>query len=139
MIVGGAAGDIAVEGAAEIGRGVMAAHRLARPAWWRRSRRPSVGSLAGDAGKVHHLAEPDDVGPGHRLGHVLGTERGAGMFEAGRGGHAGGHLHIDVDRHGQRLVVHQPHARQAQHVGDLVRVDEHGGRAVRDDGAGRTR
>ena len=42
---------------------------------------------------------------------------------------------MHVDRHGQRLVMHQPHAFEAEHVGDLVRVDEHRGRAVRDDGA----
>src|SRR5690606_28517041 len=51
-------------------------------------------------------------------------------------GHAAGHLHVDVDGHGQRLVVHQAHAGQPQDVGDLVRVDEHAGRPVGDDGAG---
>ena len=32
--------------------------------------------------------------------------------------------------------MHQPDARHAEHIGDLVRIDEHRGRAVRDDGAG---
>ena len=35
-----------------------------------------------------------------------------------------------------RLVVHQPHAGQAEDVGDLVWVDEHAGRPVGNDGAG---
>ena len=43
---------------------------------------------------------------------------------------------MDVDRHGHRLVMHQPDAVEPEHVGDLVRVDEHGRRAVRDHGAG---
>ena len=32
--------------------------------------------------------------------------------------------------------MHQLDAWQPQHIGDLMRVDEHGGRAMRDDGAG---
>ena len=89
----------------------------------------------GDAGKVHHLAQPDDAGPGHRLGDVLGPDLVARRLEPRRRGGARGHLDEDVDRLDQRLVMHQPHAGQAEHVGDLVRVDEHGGRAVRRDGA----
>ena len=124
--------------AAEVGRGVVPADRLA-------------GALGGgdlgqhlrvagdDAREVHHLAEADDARPGHRLGHVGRAELGAGVLQAGRGGHAGRHLHEDVDRLRQRLVVHQPHALEAEDVRHLVRVDEHAGGAVRHRRRGRTR
>ena len=68
----------------------------------------------------------------HRLGDVGDAERRARIFQPRRGRHAGRHLHMHVDRHRQRLVMHQPDARQPEHVGDLVRIDEHRGRAVRD-------
>src|SRR5690606_13045744 len=44
--------------------------------------------------------------------------------------------HIDVDWQAGRFLRHQPHALDAEDIGDFVRVDEHRGGAVRDDGAG---
>ena len=64
-----------------------------------------------------------------------GPMTGAGCLQPGRRGHAGGHLHEDVDGLAGRLVHHQAHAAQAENVGDLVRVDEHAGGAVRQHGA----
>ena len=43
----------------------------------------------------------------------------------------------DVDRLKQRLVMHQPDAHETQHVGDFVRIVEHGRRAVGHDGSGK--
>ena len=65
----------------------------------------------------------------------LDAKLGAGIFQPGRRRHAGRHLDIDVDGRGERLVMHQADAFEAEHVGDLVRIDEHRGGAVRDDGA----
>ena len=46
---------------------------------------------------------------------------------------------MDIDGHGHRLVMHQANAVQAEHIRDLVRIDEHRGRAVRDHGAAELR
>ena len=138
MVVRRAGRGVSMKGQAEVPRGIVAADRLSGP---QRS-----GDLAGhhrivgdDAGKVHHLAEPDDVFPAHRLGHVRHPERCAGILQPRCGGHAARHLDMHVDGHRQRFVMHQPDARQPKHIGDLVRVDEHGGRAVRDDRAAELR
>ena len=135
MVVFRAARDIAVKRQAQIRRGVMAADCF--PGLLRR------GNLAGhfriirrDAGKIHHFAKADNVRPAHRLLDIGDGNCRARRLQPRRGGHAAGHLHMDVDGHGHRLVMHQPHARQAEDIGDFVRVDEHRGRAVRDDGAG---
>ena len=87
-----------------------------------------------DTGKVHHLAQTDDAGPGHRLGHVIGADLESGGFQTGGRRGAGRHLGEDVDGLHQRLVMHHPHAAQAKDIGNLVRVGEHRGRAMRDHG-----
>ena len=135
MIIRRTARHIGMEGIAEIGRCIVPAHRLAGILGGGDFRQHLL--VTGDhAGEIHHLAQTDDVGPLHRLANVLGAERGAGILEAGRAGHTGRHLHEDVDRHGHRLVMHQPDAGQAQHIGDFVRVDEHRCGAMRDHRAG---
>ena len=135
VVIGGAARRIGMEGQPQIGRGIVAADGLAGVL-----RGGDFGQHLGvavdHAGKVHHLAEPDDIGPGHGFAHVVRPQFGAGVFEAGGTGNTGWHLHEDVDRQAHRLVMHQAHAGQAQHIGDLVRIDEHRGGAMRDHGAG---
>ena len=64
-----------------------------------------------------------------------GPKSGSRMLEPGRARHAARHLDKHVDRQIQGLVVHQPHAGKAQHVCNLVGIDEQAGRAVRDHGA----
>ena len=129
VVVGGATGQIGVEGRAEVGRGIVAAHRLAGSL-----RRGDLGQHLrvgiGDAREVHHLAQTDDARPGHRLGHVLGRQFDAGRLQPRGRWRAGRHLGEDVDRLDLRLVVHQAHAGQSHDVGDLVRVDEDRGRAA---------
>ena len=95
-----------------------------------------LSSLHEDAGEIHHFAQADDAGPGHRFGHFGGADGRAGRFQARGAGDAGGHLHVDVDGQGLGFVVHQFDAGQAEDVGDFVGVDEHAGGAVGDDGAG---
>ena len=87
------------------------------------------------ARKVHHLAEPDDVRPAHGLLDIMGLDAGAGRLEPRRRGHAAWHLNVDVDGHRRGFVVHQADARQPEDIGDLVRIDEHRRRPVRDHGA----
>ena len=112
----------------------MPAHRLA--GLDRRCDLAGHHRVVGDhARKIHHLAEADDVRPAHRFRDVGDAQRRARRFQPRRGGHAARHLHMHVDGHRCRLVMHQPHARQAEHIGDLVRIDEHRGRAMRDHGA----
>ena len=87
------------------------------------------------AREVHHLSQPDDPGPAHGLGHVLGADLEACGFQPRRRGRAGRHLGEDVHGLQQRLVVHHPHTFQPKNVGDLVGVGEDGGGAVGDDGS----
>ena len=89
-----------------------------------------------DTGKVHHLAQTDDAGPCHRLGHVIGADLETGGFKTGGGWRAGRHLREYVDGLHQRLVMHHPHAAQAKNIGNLMRVGEHRRRAMRDHGGG---
>ena len=89
-----------------------------------------------DAWIIHHLAETDDEGPTHGLLHILRIDRGAGMLEARGARHAARHLNPHIQRQRGGFVVHQLDACEAQHVGNLVGVDEHAGGAVRGDRAG---
>ena len=60
-----------------------------------------------DAGEIHHLAQADDAGPGHRFSNFGRADGRAGRFQAGGTGDAGGHLDVDVDGQGLGFVVHQ--------------------------------
>ena len=127
-----------MEGEPQIGRGIMAADGLLR--------RAGGGDLSDhhriigrDAGKVHHLAKPDDRRPTHRLGDIVRAEHRAALLQAWRRGHAGRHLDPDIDRLGERLVMHQTNALQAEYIGDLMGIDEHRGRAMGNDGAAELR
>ena len=135
VVVGGAAGGIGVEGDAAVGAGIVAADGAAGLHGGRHLGQHLLGAVD-NAGIIHHLAEPDDAGPGHRLGDFVGADLVAGGLEPGGGGGAGGHLGEDVDGLQHRLVMHHAHAGQPEDVGDLVGVGEHGGGAVRDHGGG---
>src|SRR5690242_20222878 len=95
--------------------------------------------IADDTRKIHDFAEADDIGPGHRLAHILRADFGARRLEARCARYAAWDLDEDADRQGHRLVMHQPDAAHAENVADLVRVDEHRRRAMRDHGAGEFR
>ena len=138
MVVRRPARGIGVKGRSQIRRSVVTAHGLAGVL-----RRGNLGQhlriAADDAGKIHHLAQPDDAGPAHRLGHVLCADFKACGLQPRRGRCAGRHLREDVDRLHQRLVMHHPHTFKAQHIGDLMGVCEHCRGAMRDHRAGKFR
>src|SRR5215211_2350107 len=87
------------------------------------------------AGEVHHLSEGDHVLPPREgLGDLFGSDHRPGCLHLRRGGrHAGGHLHVSGQGCGTRFIDHEPQATQAEHVGDLVRVEEAAGGAQRED------
>jgi hypothetical protein len=89
-----------------------------------------------DARHVHHLAERRHAVPLKRGADVVGAEHGARVLEAGQRRHAWGHGEQDPERQRPSLVEHPPDAVEAEHVGDLVVVDQDGRRAVRQDGLG---
>jgi hypothetical protein len=56
------------------------------------------------------------------LGHVMASATSFGLSTARRSRgwprwHARGHLHEDIDGQPGRLVMHEPDARHAQHIG----------------------
>ena len=79
--------------------------------------------VAGDARKIHHLAQTNDVRPAQGFRHVLCRQLGARRLKARRARHAAWNLDIDIDRQALRFVVHQPNTGQPKHIGDLVRID----------------
>ena len=83
-----------------------------------------------DAGKVHHLGEADHPAPAQQALEIAGRERSPRRLELRRGHARGGH---EVDVQWKRPAdVEQPvDAVGAEHVGDLVRIDDDGGRAER--------
>ncbi len=134
MVVFRPAGAITVEGRAEIGRRICPPTTL--PAFTVSAISPAITSLlAMTPGKF--ITSPSPMMFGQVIASATSATDSARtrMFQARRGGNAARHLHMHVDRHGDRLVVHQPDAVQPQHIGDLVRVDEHRGGAMRNDGA----
>ena len=135
MVVGGAAGDVRVEGAPEVRAGVMAADGLAG-AHRGGDHRVRVVRAGHQAGEIHHLAEADDALPTEGRFDFGGGDGGAGPFQPRRGGDAGRQLEVKVDRLLARFRQHQFDARHAEDVGHLVRVSEDGRRAVGDHGAG---
>ena len=88
-----------------------------------------------DAGKVHHLREPDHPGSPHQAFEVAGRERAARGLELRRGYARRGHEeHVQWEL-GAR--VEQPvDTVRAQHVCDLVRVGDHRRRPQRQHEAG---
>ncbi len=87
-----------------------------------------------DAGKVHHLAQAQHPVIVQLRRDVVPAQVRAGGFHIRRG-HARRHHH----KHGERVVLgrveHVADAIQSQHIGDLVRVNDDGRRAARDDSA----
>ena len=130
VVVGRAARDIAVERPAEIARGVVPADRLAgllrggdlaghlrsfaaTPGKFIISPSPMIlGQAIASATSLASISAPAFSSPGaDGTQHGISTKTLIGMADG--------------------LVMHQPDAREAQHIGDLVRVDEHRRRAVR--------
>ncbi len=131
MIVGGTTCGIGVKRASEIARGIVAANGLIcrlRSRYFGQHLR--IASF--HAGEVHHFAKPDDIGPAHGFRHILRADGCAACFEAGRARHAARHLHPDIDGQRHGFVMHEPHAAHSEHIGDLMRIDEHGRGAMRD-------
>ena len=138
VVIFRAARHVAVERQAQVGRGIMTANHLARPRAWRHLGMHLLVAQK-DTGEIHHLAQADDARPGHGLGHFCRADARPGRLQPRRGGHAGGHLHPHVDRLDGGLIHHQAHTLQPKHVGDLVRIDEHAGGAMRDRPRAQTR
>ncbi len=90
---------------------------------------------ASHAGVIHHLAQADDALPLHGLCHFLRPDGHAGCLQSRRRRHTGRHLHPDVNGLLLRFIHHQLHALETEHIGDLMRVDEHAGRAAHGDRA----
>ncbi len=82
------------------------------------------------AGEVHHLAQADDAGPLHRSGHFFGSDMRAGSFQARRRRHTRRHLHPHMDGLLLRFIHHQLHTFEAEHIRDLMWVNEHAGSAA---------
>ncbi len=83
--------------------------------------------------EIHHLAQPNDLLPFHRLADFHRSNARTGRFHAGRRGNTGGHLHIDVNGLVGSLIRHQADTFQSKDVGDFVWIDEHPGRPTRRD------
>ena len=83
------------------------------------------------AGKIHHFTQADDARPGECLGHILQAEFRTGCLKTGGRWNAGRHLHPNMHRLPGGFVCHQFDTLQSEDVGNLVRVNEHAGRAVR--------
>ena len=86
------------------------------------------------ARKVHELGEADHLRMGAERQEVGGEKLGARGLEGGRG-HAGGELDAKVHHRRFRRGEEVADALGAEHVGDLVRVADRGGDAVRQDQA----
>lgn len=85
------------------------------------------------AWEVHHLPKTDDARPGHGFGYVLGADGRPGSLQPRRRRDTRRHLHINVNGLAGGLVHHQLDAFQSKDIRDLMRVNEHAGRAVRKD------
>ena len=100
-----------------------------------------VGGLVGldDAGHVHHLAEAADALPAQRLADVLGPDRSRRRPRSRAAPARMTAPRADLEREPAALLEHPADALEAEHVGHLVVVDEHGRGAVREDRLGEAR
>jgi hypothetical protein len=133
VVAGYARGDIGVQVDARQPRGVTV-DRFAR-AFGQGDFAQDLGIGAQHTGIVHHFRQPQDAFLFHEGPQVVGRQPGARGFHSG-GRHAGGEHEKDVDRLALACGEHVPDSFDAQHVGDLVRVGDHGGGAARCNRAG---
>ncbi len=89
--------------------------------------------------KIHHFTQTDDSGPLHRLGDIRSRDFKAGGFQPRRAGRTTWHLGEHINRLHQSLIMHHTHTGQPQYIGNLMRVGEHAGGAMRDHGSGEFR
>ena len=87
------------------------------------------------AREVHHLREADHARAPEQALEVAGCERASRRLEA-RGGHARRGGEVDVERQVLADVDEPVHAVGAEHVRDLVRIRDDGGRPERQHEAG---
>lgn len=128
LVVGAdAGGDVGVEGVAgEAGR--VAVDVLGEPGL----ELAQLGGVAGDdGGEVHHLGHAQRP-PAPEQALQVAPPQPAARRLVGGGGHAGGGHDEDVEVDGIGGVDQPVHAVGAEDVGDLVRVGDDGGRALRD-------
>ena len=90
-----------------------------------------------DAGKIHDLAQSDDIGPAHRLRDFAGPKTCPGILKSRSTRHTARAFDPYIDRQAHCLVMHELDARETEHIGDLMRIDEHARRALRNDGSGK--
>ena len=88
-----------------------------------------------DAREIHHLRESDHAPPPQQPFEVADSERAPRRLERRRG-HARRRHEVHVERDLGGGVEQPVHAVRAQHVRDLVRVGDHGGRSEREHEAG---
>src|SRR5205823_2495410 len=117
MVVLGTPGDVAMESKTEVARGIMSADRLAAE--------PGDGDFAqhlciarSDTGKIHDLAQSDDIGPAHRLRHVAGPKTCPGILKSRSTRHTARAFDPYVDRQAHCLVMHELDAGETEHIGD---------------------
>jgi len=91
--------------------------------------------VAGNAGEIHYFAEANNIRPSHRFCDIFGVKRRSGMFQSRCGRYTRRHLDINVDGLGHRFIMHQADTVQSKHIGNLVGINEHRGRAMGDHGA----
>ena len=89
-----------------------------------------AGIAVEHAGEIHHLGEADHLGMVAKGQQVVDLEPGAGGLERGRG-HAGGEVDADIHDGALGAIEEIADALGAQHIGDLVRVADDRGDAMR--------
>ena len=129
MAAAHAARDIGVQSGAGLRDRIMPGHDFSR---FQRFADDAVRCFrcAGDAGKVHHLAEADRVVVPHFGSDIRRGDLGAGVLEAGHGRHAGGRGQHRLERRLGRVGNHQVDALEPEHVADFMRVVIDARRAV---------
>ncbi len=80
------------------------------------------------AGKIHHLSQPQNPGVAPVVLQITGFQTGAGGLK-GRSRHAGGQHEEKIYRQAGTGVQEIIQARSAPDVGDLMGVGHHGGRS----------
>ena len=138
MIISRAARGIGVKRQPQIRAGVMAANGLARAGCGRHLGQ-HLRITVHDTGKIHHLPEPNDPWPLHRLCHILSANFVASGLQTRRRWCAAWHLGENIHRLHQPLIMHQLHPSQTHNIGNLMRVGEHSGGAMRDHRASKFR
>ena len=94
----------------------------------------AAGVAVDHAGIVHEFGQPDTGRMAHHLRQIARLQRRTGGFHMGRR-HAGRQLHADVDQRVFGRLLKITNTRQADDIGDLMRIADGGGHATGADAA----